>query len=50
MITTLRSLVGPGRAQTETVYECRHCGTTVDPDAAQCPSCGRTQFAEFSIR
>jgi rubrerythrin len=24
----------------EAHYECRECGTNVDPDAATCPECG----------
>lgn len=29
--------------------ECRRCGTTVEPPAAGCPSCGSEEIAEYDI-
>jgi rubrerythrin len=30
-----------------TVYECRHCGTTVTAHASRCPRCGYDEIAVF---
>ncbi|WP_435349228.1 zinc-ribbon domain-containing protein [Haloarchaeobius sp. HRN-SO-5] len=37
-------------ARDETVTECRHCGTTVEPDTETCPSCGADEFSQYQIR
>lgn len=31
----------------EVLYECRHCGTTVELTDRQCPTCGSAEIAEF---
>ncbi|GAB3035987.1 hypothetical protein [Natronobiforma cellulositropha] len=31
------------------VYECRNCGTTVGPDATECPNCDSTAIVEYPI-
>lgn len=33
----------------DVVYECRMCGTTVEPPEGQCPSCGSTEIAEYEV-
>ena len=39
-----------GREGGETVvYECRRCGTTLDPNASRCPYCGPTEIARFEF-
>jgi rubrerythrin len=38
-----------GRTRTRTVRECRRCGTNVDPDEEQCPSCESTELATYRI-
>lgn len=30
-------------------HECRRCGTTVEPDAAGCPTCDSTDIARYDI-
>ena len=55
-------LQGVGRADAEatarsdaspavtTLYECRHCGTTVSVDRERCPACERPEIAEYRLR
>lgn len=31
------------------VSECRHCGTTVEPDARRCPECGKEAIARYHV-
>jgi rubrerythrin len=31
----------------DAVYECRHCGTTLEPIEWSCPSCGSIEIAEY---
>jgi len=31
------------------LYECRNCGTTLDDDAEECPSCGERGIARYTI-
>ncbi len=31
------------------VYECRHCGTTLEATDQQCPTCGSTEIAVFDV-
>ncbi|RKD85198.1 hypothetical protein ATJ93_4752 [Halopiger aswanensis] len=33
----------------EVVYECRHCGTTVDSDTETCPECSADAIAQHQI-
>lgn len=32
------------------VYECRHCGTTVEHGTDRCPTCGAAEIARYEIR
>lgn len=32
-----------------TVRECRHCGTNVEPDDPQCPTCGSDGIVEYDV-
>ncbi len=34
-------------ASTVTHYECRHCGQTLETDAAECPTCRATEIAYY---
>ncbi|ELY95142.1 hypothetical protein C483_02221 [Natrialba hulunbeirensis JCM 10989] len=36
-------------SQTEVVYECRRCGTTVDSDAETCPACESDAIVQHRI-
>jgi len=36
-------------SDSETVIECRHCGTTVDRCAEQCSTCGHDGIAKYGI-
>ena len=47
VLETLRSLVGGGHERA--VYECRHCGATVEGPGETCPDCGGTDIARFSL-
>ncbi|WP_342765900.1 zinc-ribbon domain-containing protein [Haladaptatus sp. DYF46] len=31
------------------IYECRNCGTTLDPSDQICPVCGSSQIVEFDV-
>ncbi|WP_254768555.1 zinc ribbon domain-containing protein [Salinilacihabitans rarus] len=31
------------------VYECRNCGTTVDPGTRRCPNCGAEEIASYRV-
>lgn len=35
------------RSNHQVLYECRHCGTTLDADSEQCPTCGTAEIARF---
>ncbi|MCG1004967.1 MULTISPECIES: hypothetical protein [Halobacterium] len=37
LVDTLRGVVGTHQT---TLYECRHCGTTLADDTETCPTCG----------
>jgi DNA-directed RNA polymerase subunit RPC12/RpoP len=39
----------PWAQQPEVVYECRHCGTSVDKDTEACPTCGSKTIATYRI-
>lgn len=30
-------------------FECRQCGTTVDPQTVSCPVCDSTDIAEYEL-
>jgi len=32
-----------------TVTECRHCGESLDTQASQCPTCGRSETVTYEI-
>lgn len=34
---------------TKPIYECRHCGTTVQPSMQACPQCGHDGIAEYEL-
>ncbi len=38
MIETVKTLLFPNQPS-PVVYECRHCGTTVDSEGSECPFC-----------
>jgi rubrerythrin len=40
LVETLCGVVGTRTSTTSTLYECRHCGTTLSEDAETCPTCG----------
>jgi len=47
VLRTLRSLVGGDGDHI--VYECRHCGTTIEEPAETCPACGEAEIARFVL-
>lgn len=38
-------LLGVLRGREQVLFECRHCGTEVVPEADACPNCGSTEIA-----
>jgi len=48
MIGTLRRALQRGTRSTA-MYECRHCGTGVDPGIGACPACGSDEIASYSF-
>jgi rubrerythrin len=38
-----------GASGTDRYLECRHCGHTVDDAAADCPTCGSDDIAEYQF-
>jgi len=43
---TLRGVVG---TRTTTLYECRHCGTTLSADTETCPTCGEEDVVCYQL-
>ncbi|ELY34484.1 hypothetical protein C500_00137 [Natrialba magadii ATCC 43099] len=33
----------------ETLYECRHCGVSIEDDVTTCPTCGSTEVAQYEL-
>ncbi|WIV67785.1 hypothetical protein [Natrialbaceae archaeon AArc-T1-2] len=33
----------------DVVYECRDCGTMLEPTDWECPSCGSVEIAEYDV-
>lgn len=33
----------------DVVYECRDCGTMLEPTDWKCPSCGSVEIAEYDV-
>ena len=48
MLDSLRLVLGQGSGA-GTFQECRRCGTTVDPEAADCPACGSEEIAQYDL-
>jgi len=46
VIDRLRDLFGGGDSL---LYECRNCGTTLDDEVEECPSCGKRGIARYTI-
>jgi rubrerythrin len=42
---SLRRLLG----EASVVYECRECGTTLEYDAEECPSCGSGAISRYDL-
>lgn len=45
LLTRVRQLLG----EPDVVYECRQCGTTLDPKPDGCRSCGADDVARYVI-
>lgn len=45
LVDVLRGVIGTRTADTATLYECRHCGTTLSVDAETCLTCGGEDVA-----
>ncbi|WP_172824876.1 hypothetical protein [Halorientalis sp. IM1011] len=39
----------PWTAGRQTIHECRHCGTVVDPETVVCPTCDRQAIARYEL-
>ena len=48
-VDVLRGVIGTSTAVTATLYECRHCGTTLSADTETCPTCGGEDVACYQI-
>lgn len=48
MFTILKQLL-PASSDSDTVYECRHCGTSVASRIAVCPECNRNEIVGFKL-
>jgi predicted RNA-binding Zn-ribbon protein involved in translation (DUF1610 family) len=33
----------------QVVFECRHCGETVDSETVECPACGRAEIGRYEL-
>ncbi|MCG1007953.1 hypothetical protein [Halorubrum lacusprofundi] len=49
LVDVLREVVGIRTASTSTLYECRHCGTTLPADTEMCPTCGGEDVACYQF-
>jgi len=49
LVDVLREVVGIRTASTSTLYECRHCGTTLPADTEMCPTCGWRDVACYQF-
>jgi hypothetical protein len=49
LVDVLRGVVGIRTASTSTLYECRHCGTTLSADTEMCPTCGGEDVACYQF-
>jgi rubrerythrin len=45
LLRRVRGLIG----DEGTVYECRHCGTTLESNTQTCPQCGRSEVVAYDI-
>jgi len=43
----IRALVG--RGDEHVLYECRHCGRTLDGPEESCPECGADDVARYQL-
>ena len=48
MIETVKTLLFQGDGGAE-IHECRHCGTSVDSPAMECPACGGSEIASIRL-
>jgi rubrerythrin len=49
LVDVLRGVIGTSTADTATLYECRHCGTTLSADTETCPTCGGEDVACYQF-
>jgi len=49
LVDALRGVVGTRASNPSTLYECRHCGTTLSEDAETCPTCGGEDVACYQL-
>jgi rubrerythrin len=45
VVRALRRVVGSEAG----LYECRHCGTTLDGEESTCPNCGTGEIAHYEL-
>lgn len=48
LLTRVRGVLGTDAV----VYECRHCGTTLEPEPEldECPTCGKDAVVRYQIQ
>lgn len=46
LLTRVRGVLGAETA----VYECRHCGTTLESELDECPTCGKDAVVRYEIQ
>jgi len=49
LVEEVREVIGTSTSDMATLYECRHCGTTLSADAETCPICGGEHVACYQI-
>lgn len=45
LLTRMKRFIGSD----EFVHECRHCGTTLDPEAGECPHCETGEVVAYAV-
>lgn len=44
LLTRVREFIGDG-----VIYECRHCGTTLESELDECPLCGTSDVVRYEL-
>lgn len=49
MIRSLGTVIDRFVDRTETIYECRHCGTKLTAEQTECTHCESTEIAVYTL-